>query len=85
MVTGSHPNREHIAENPAKPLTLVTALNLRIGYDKRVRIGKTAPAGKNASRHIAAKPGFVRTHDIDRRVVPGTIALPSAVLEGGGG
>jgi hypothetical protein len=26
MVTGPHPNREHIVENHAKPLTLVTAL-----------------------------------------------------------
>ncbi len=38
------PNREHIAENLTASLTLVTALNPRIGYDKAVKIGKTALA-----------------------------------------
>jgi fumarate hydratase class II len=85
MVGRLAPNREHIAENPAKSLMLVTALNPRIGYDKAVRIGKTALVGNITLKHAAAKPSFVRPRDFDRWIVPAAMATPGAMLEGGGG
>jgi fumarate hydratase, class II len=85
MVDRLEPNHEHIAENLAKSLMLVTALNPRIGYDKAVRIGKTALAENITLKEAAAKLGFVRAEDFDRWVVPAAMTSPGATLEGGGG
>jgi fumarate hydratase class II len=85
MVGKLEPNREHIAENLAKSLMLVTALNPRIGYDKAVKIGKTALAENITLKDAAAKLGFVRPEDFDRWVVPAAMTAPGATLEGGGG
>jgi fumarate hydratase class II len=85
MVDKLEPNREHIAENLAKSLMLVTALNPRIGYDKAVKIGKTALAENITLKDAAAKLGFVRPEDFDRWVVPAAMTTPGATLDGGGG
>lgn len=85
MVDRLEPDREHIAENLAKSLMLVTALNPRIGYDKAVKIGKTALAENITLKDAAAKLGFVRPEDFDRWVVPAQMTTPGATLEGGGG
>ncbi len=85
MVDKLEPNREHIAENLAKSLMLVTALNPRIGYDKAVKIGKTALAENITLKDAAAKLGFVQPEDFDRWVVPAAMTTPGATLEGGGG
>ena len=85
MVDQLQPNHEHIAENLAKSLMLVTALNPRIGYDKAVRIGKTALAENITLKEAAVKLGFVRAEDFDRWVVPAAMTSPGATLEGGGG
>ena len=85
MVAKLEPNREHIAENLAKSLMLVTALNPRIGYDKAVKIGKTALAENITLKEAAAKLGFVQPEDFDRWVVPAAMTTPGATLEGGGG
>ena len=52
--TSCEPNRERIAENLAKSLMLVTALNPRIGYDKAVTIGKHALAENITLKQAAA-------------------------------
>jgi fumarate hydratase class II len=85
MVDRLAPNREHIAENVAKSLMLVTALNPRIGYDKAVRIGKTALAENITLKDAAARLGYVSPEDFDRWVVPADMTRPGATLEGGGG
>ncbi len=85
MVAKLEPNREHIAENLAKSLMLVTALNPRIGYDKAVKIGKTALAENITLKEAAAKLGFVQPEDFDRWVVPAAMTTPGATLDGGGG
>ncbi len=85
MVDKLEPNREHVAENLAKSLMLVTALNPRIGYDKAVKIGKTALAENITLKDAAAKLGFVRPEDFDRWVVPAAMTAPGATLDGGGG
>jgi fumarate hydratase, class II len=85
MVAKLAPNREHIAENLAKSLMLVTALYPRIGYDKAVKIGKTALVENITLKQAAAERGFVRPEEFDRWVVPAAITAPGATLEGGGG
>lgn len=48
MIGQGAPDREHIAENLAITLRVVTAHLLRIGYDRVARIGKFALCGEHA-------------------------------------
>jgi fumarate hydratase class II len=82
MVLKLEPNRERIAENLAKSLMLVTALNPRIGYDKAVAIGKKALAENLTLRDAAAKLGYVSPEDFDRWVRPEDMVSPGATLDG---
>jgi len=84
MVNKLQPNRERIAENLAKSLMLVTALNPHIGYDKAVKIGKTALAENITLREAGEKLGFVSGADFDRWVLPAAMTQPGAMLAGGG-
>ncbi len=79
------PNRDRIAEDPAKSLMLVTALNLRIGYDRAVKIGKLALAENITLKQAVEQLGFVRPAGFDRWVVPAEMTVPRATLPGGGG
>lgn len=80
MVDKLEPNRDRIADNLARSLMLVTALNPRIGYDKAVRIGKTALAENITLREAAERLGFVAPEDFDRWVVPAEMVQPGASL-----
>ena len=84
MVAKLEPNHEKLAENLAKSLMLVTALNPHIGYDKAVRIGKKALAENLTLKEAAAQLGFVSPEDFDRWVRPEQMVEPGATLEGGG-
>jgi fumarate hydratase class II len=70
MVAVLEPNLARIAENLARSLMLVTALNPHIGYDRAVQIAKTALAEQSSLRDAAAKLGFVTPADFDRWVQP---------------
>jgi fumarate hydratase class II len=83
MVLKLQPNHERIAENLAKSLMLVTALNPRIGYDKAVAIGKKALAENLTLRDAAAQLGHVAPEDFDRWVRPEEMVSPGASLDGG--
>jgi fumarate hydratase class II len=85
MVDKLTPNRERIAENLAKSLMLVTALNPHIGYDKAVKIGKTALADNITLKRAAERLGYVSAADFDRWVRPEEMVRPGAELGGGGG
>jgi fumarate hydratase class II len=85
MVGKLEPDRQHINENLARSLMLVTALNPRIGYDKAVQIGKLALQENITLKQAADQLGFVKPEDFDRWVVPATMVTPGATLEGGGG
>jgi fumarate hydratase, class II len=80
MVEKLAPNHERIAENLAKSLMLVTALNPRIGYDKAVQIGKKALAGNLTLKEAAAQLGYVKPEDFDRWVRPDQMVTPGASL-----
>jgi len=84
MIDKLEPNRERIAENLANSLMLVTALNPHIGYDRAVKIGKTALAENITLKEAAARLGFVSPEDFDRWVVPADMVRPGARLAGGG-
>jgi len=85
MVDKLEPNRERIAENLAKSLMLVTALNPRIGYDRAVAIGKKALAENLTLKDAAAQLGYVAPEDFDRWVRPEDMVTPGATLGDGGG
>ncbi len=83
MVDKLEPDRARIADNLARSLMLVTALNPHIGYDKAVRIGKTALAENITLRQAAENLGFVTPEDFDRWVRPEEMVHPGATLAGG--
>jgi fumarate hydratase class II len=83
MVLKLAPNRERIADNLARSLMLVTALNPHIGYDKAVRIGKLALAENLSLRDAAARLGFVTPEQFDRWVQPAAMVAPGADLDAG--
>jgi fumarate hydratase class II len=83
MVAKLEPNRARIAENLARSLMLVTALNPRIGYDKAVAIGKKALAEDLTLKEAAGRLGFVTAEEFDRWVRPEEMVVPGATLDGG--
>jgi fumarate hydratase class II len=83
MVDKLEPNLAKIADNLAKSLMLVTALNPRIGYDKAVAIAKLALKEDITLREAAARLGHVQPEDFDRWVVPAEMTRPGTTLEGG--
>ena len=70
------PNLPRIADNLAKSLMLVTALNPRIGYDAAVRIAKLALAEDLTLKGAAARLGLVAPEDFDRWVRPEAMPGP---------
>jgi fumarate hydratase class II len=83
MVDKLLPDRARIAENLARSLMLVTALNPHIGYDKAVRISKAALAENITLRDAAERLGLVSGADFDRWVRPEAMLRPGATLAGG--
>jgi fumarate hydratase class II len=83
MIDKLEPNREHIAENLANSAMLVTALNPHIGYDKAVRIAKTAIHDRITLRQAAERLDLVTPADFDRWVRPAEMTRPGASLAGG--
>jgi fumarate hydratase class II len=83
MVDKLEPNLPRIADNLAKSLMLVTALNPRIGYDKAVQIAKMALAEDITLKDAAARLGHVAPEDFDRWVRPGDMIRAGTTLEGG--
>jgi fumarate hydratase class II len=81
MVDKIEPNHEQIAENLAKSLMLVTALNPHIGYDRAVKIAKLALSDNLTLKAAAANLGFVSPADFDRWVRPEEMTKPGAALD----
>jgi fumarate hydratase class II len=76
MVAALAPNRARIADNLARSLMLVTALNPHIGYDKAVAIAKAAMAEDITLREAADRLGYVTGEDFDRWVQPEEMTRP---------
>ncbi|HYF07848.1 MAG TPA: class II fumarate hydratase [Acetobacteraceae bacterium] len=84
MVDKLEPNLPRIADNLAKSLMLVTALNPHIGYDRAVQIAKLALAEDLTLKEAATRLGHVTPEDFDRWVVPEAMLRPGAQLAGSG-
>jgi len=76
------PNLPRIADNVAKSLMLVTALNPQIGYDKAVQIAKLALAQDITLKAAAARLGHVAPEDFDRWVRPEAMIGPVTAPDG---
>ncbi|MBP0463423.1 class II fumarate hydratase [Roseomonas sp. PWR1] len=83
MVAKLEPNRARIADQVAKSLMLVTALNPRIGYDRAVAIAKLALAEDLTLKDAAIRLGHVTAEEFDRWVRPEEMIRPGATLAGG--
>jgi fumarate hydratase class II len=77
MVDKLEPNLPRIADNVAKSLMLVTALNPHIGYDKAVQVAKLALAEDITLKDAAARLGHVAPEDFDRWVRPEAMIGPA--------
>ena len=73
-----------IADQVAKSLMLVTALNPHIGYDKAVQIAKLALAEDLTLKEAAGRLGHVGAEDFDHWVRPEAMIRPGSSSEGGG-
>ena len=78
MVAKLEPNQRRIAENVAKSLMLVTALNPHIGYDKAAAIGKLALAEDITLREAAVRLGTLSGEAFDQWVRPEAMLKPKA-------
>jgi fumarate hydratase class II len=76
MVDRLEPNRAAIAAHLARSPMLVTALSPHIGYDKAVRIARTAMAEDITLKEAAERLGFVSPADFDRWVRPEDMVRP---------
>jgi fumarate hydratase class II len=65
---GIEPNRDRIADNLARSLMLVTALNPHIGYDNAAKIAKKAHKENTTLREAALALGLVSGEDFDKWV-----------------
>ncbi len=81
MVDKLEPNGPRIADNLAKSLMLVTALNPVIGYDKAVQIAKLALAEDLTLKQAATRLGLVAEADFDRLVRPEAMIRPGLNLD----
>ncbi len=73
---GIEPDRERIADQLARNLMLVTALNNHIGYDAAAAIAKHAHEAGISLREAALALGAVSAEDFDRWVDPAAMTGP---------
>lgn len=78
-LAGVKPNRERIQENLTKNLMLVTALNLRIGYDDAARIANHALKNKTNLKAAALELGLQTAEEFDKNVDPANMIAPMSI------
>lgn len=69
-VVGIKPNMKRIEYNLGRNLMLVTALNLKIGYEKAADISKLAQKESITLKEAAMKLGYLTEKEFDQIVVP---------------
>ena len=69
-IVGLEPNYERIRENLNNSLMLVTALNIKIGYDKAAEIAKKAYAEGSTLKDAAVSLGYLTAKEFDEWVRP---------------
>ena len=76
-VVGIEPNEERLAENLRRSLMLVTALNLKIGYDNAAKIAKKAYADGTSLKEAAVALGLLTPDQFDEWVRPEAMVRPT--------
>ncbi len=69
-VVGIKPNKKKIEYNLYRDLMLVTALNVKIGYEKAADISKLAQKESITLKEAAKKLGYLSEAEFDKIVVP---------------
>jgi aspartate ammonia-lyase len=80
-VDGIRANRELLAQRVAESVTLVTALNPLIGYEKAALVAKTALARRATIADTAHALGVMSADDVNALLVPEKLTRPTR-LEG---
>ncbi len=75
-VAGIEPNRELLARRVRESVTLVTALNPIIGYEKAALIAKTAIATGKPIDEVAQELGILTREEIEALLVPEKLTEP---------
>jgi len=75
-VEGIRANRELLARRVAESVTLVTALNPVIGYEKAALVAKTALAEGSTIAHAAQTLGLMSSTEMQALLVPQRLAEP---------
>jgi aspartate ammonia-lyase len=80
-IAGIEANREVLAKRVRESVTLVTALNPIIGYEKAAMIAKTAIATGEAIDVVAEKLGIMTREEMDKLLVPERLTQPLRLQE----
>ena len=74
-------NRELLARRVAESVTLVTALNPLIGYEKAALVAKTALANRATIADTAQALGVMSADDVNALLVPEKLTRPMRLEE----
>jgi len=75
-VEGIQANHALLAQRVAESVTLVTALNPIIGYEKAALIAKTALASGGTIAEVAEVLGIMRKVDMEALLIPENLTQP---------
>jgi len=76
-VQGIEPNHEVLSKRVRESVTLVTALNPIIGYEKSALIAKTAIANGRPIGEVAESLGIMTAQELEAMLVPEKLTRPS--------
>ena len=79
-VEGIEANREFLAKRVRESVTLVTALNPLIGYEKAALIAKTALASGGAIAEVAESLGIMSRAEMEALLVPEKLTQPMRLV-----
>jgi aspartate ammonia-lyase len=80
-VEGIQANRELLAERVRNSVTLVTALNPLIGYEKAALLGKTALATGKSIGECAQTLGIMKASDVEALLKPELLTQPRKMIK----
>ncbi|MCX7971592.1 MAG: aspartate ammonia-lyase, partial [Negativicutes bacterium] len=75
-VQGITANRELLAERVRRSVSLVTALNPRIGYERSALLAKTALAQGRSIAEVAEDLGIMRADEVEQLLRPELLTQP---------
>ena len=76
---GIEANTVLLARRVAESVTLVTALNPIIGYEKAARIAKTVLQEGGTIAEVADRLGILKKEDVEALLVADTLTRPAAL------